>query len=234
VRPEKRANFLEVIYSPERWKLFEMFRKKALKIISALEERHICAIVHGSVARGDVKEESDVDVFVPNPPSSFLIENALEQAEFSFTSRSVVQATPIYAMKAYIGIDEATSVSFPLMNLRRVEREFYRFSGEVDFNQLKNGLRVLGVDKRLMLIEPSEAGHLESSIIGQEEQVARHLGVTVETVFDRTRALIRRDAIGRTGVFVKRELLMDETFELVLKHLVDENPAVRRRLGSAF
>jgi predicted nucleotidyltransferase len=41
---------------------------------------------------------------------------------------------------------------------------------------------------------------------------------------------LKRDAVGRTGVFVKRELAPDETFELALKKLSDSNPAVRRRM----
>ncbi|MDQ7849977.1 MAG: hypothetical protein RB148_06860, partial [Armatimonadota bacterium] len=83
-----------------------------------------------------------------------------------FNFWTLVQATPLYAVKAHILIDEKTSVSFPLTRMRRVEREFYRFGGEVTLKQLKANARVAGVDKRLMLIEPVEKGHLESSIIG--------------------------------------------------------------------
>jgi len=86
------------------------------------------------------------------------------------------------------------------------------------------------VDKRLMLIEPTEKGHVESSIMGQEENITRLLSISIETVLDRVHALVRRDEIGRTGVFIERELLPEETFEMVLKKLVDQNPAVRRRL----
>jgi len=86
------------------------------------------------------------------------------------------------------------------------------------------------VDKRLMLIEPTSRGHVESSIIGRETETARLLGISVETVLDRVHALLRRDQVGRTGVFVEKELVDDETFELALKRLADENPAVRRRL----
>jgi predicted nucleotidyltransferase len=154
----------------------------------------------------------------------------LERAAVSVNSRLLVQATPNYAMKAHIEVDSKLSVSFPLMRMRRVEREFYRFGGEVNIQQLKTGVRSVGVDKRLMLIEPSEKGHVESSIIGREEQAAKRLGVSAETVLDRVHALLKRDEVGRTGVFVKRELAFEETFELALKRLVDENPAVRRRM----
>jgi hypothetical protein len=111
-----------------------------------------------------------------------------------------------------------------------VEREFYRFGGEVNLSQLKADLRVSGVDKRLMLIEPDAKGHVESSILGKEEFVAKTLGISAETVLDRVHALTKRDEVGRTGVFLKRELSADETFELALKRLSDYNPAVRRRM----
>ncbi len=91
-------------------------------------------------------------------------------------------------------------------------------------------MRVCGVDKRLLLIEPTEKGHRETTIVGREEHVAKLLGISVETVLDRVHALLRRDDVGRTGVFIERELLEDETFELALKHIADQNPAVRRRL----
>ena len=87
-------------------------------------------------------------------------------------------------MKAHIEVNEQTTVSFPLMQMRRVEREFYRFGGEINLSQLKAGVRVAGVDKRLMLIEPTEKGHVESSIIGREEWAAKILGVSAETVLE--------------------------------------------------
>ena len=101
----------------------------------------------------------------------------------------------------------------------------------MDLDSLQQDLRVIGVDKRLMLIEPSVKGHLESSILGREEQTAKILHVSAETVLDRARALLKRDEVGRTGVFIKKELTADETFELTLKKIADVNPAVRRRIG---
>jgi len=231
-KPERRFELREIIYNAERWSLLKSFRQKAMRIMEALEAFHLESVVHGSVARGDVNKKSDIDVFIPAQPSSFLVETALEKFGVSVNRRLVVQATPAYAMKAYIEIDENTSVSFPLMKMRRVEREFYRFGGEATLEDLRNNRRVCGVDKRLMLIEPTEKGHRESTIVGREEEVAKLLGISTETVLDRVHALLRRDKIGRTGVFIERELLDSETFEMVLKNLADQNPAVRRRLTS--
>lgn len=142
----------------------------------------------------------------------------------------MIQATPNYAMKAHIEVNEQVTVSYPLMQMRRVEREFYRFGGETNLRQLKACVRVPGVDKRLMLVEPTQKGHVESSIIGKEEYAAKILGISSQTVLDRVHTLLKRDSVGRTGVFAKIELLPDETFEFALKKLSEKNPAVRRRM----
>ena len=229
-KPVKRFEHREVAYDEQQWNLLEELRSKASGIMECLHKHSIVSIVHGSIARGDISIKSDIDVFVQNPPSSFLLENALEHDGYPINQRLVVQATPSYAMKGHIEIDEQRSVSFPLMKLRTVERDFYKFGGEANLSVLKDNLRVKGVDKRLMLIEPTSAGHVESTIVGKEQTVASLLGVSMETVLDRVHALLRRDKVGRTGVFIKKELSADETFEMVLKQLSDQNPAVRRRL----
>jgi len=230
VKPTKHSDYKEVTYSSVRWQLLNELRSKAVEVMTALEAFHLASIVHGSIARGDVKKGSDVDVFIPEVQNSFLVETALEKGIIPINSRLIIQATPNYAMKAHIEVNEQVTVSFPLMQTRRVEREFYKFGGEIDLNQLKAGVRVAGVDKRLMLIEPTDLGHVECSVIGREEQVAKILGISIETVLDRVHTLLKRDTVGRTGVFVKKELVSDETFELALKKLSDLNPAVRRRM----
>jgi predicted nucleotidyltransferase len=232
-KPWRHLEYREIVYDAERWALLKSLRVKAMRIMEALEAFHVEAVVHGSIARGDVTQKSDIDVFIPYQVSSFIIETALEKADIIVNRRLVVQATPTYAMKAYIEIGENVSVSFSLMKMRKVEREFYKFSGEVALKNLRNDLRIPGVDKRLMLIEPTEDGHRESTIVGLEEHVAKLLGISVETVLDRVHALLRRDEVGRTGVFIEKELSADETFEMALKRLADQNPAVRRRLKSS-
>jgi predicted nucleotidyltransferase len=229
-KPVKRAERIEITYDEKRWKLLAELRSKATRIMRTLAQSHLNSIVHGSIARGDVSEKSDIDVFIPDPPSSFLIETALEQAHIPINRRVIVQATPTYAIKGHIEIDEQQSVSFPLVKLRPVERGFYKFGGEASLQTLERNVRVPGVDKRLMLIEPTSKGHVESTVVGREEFVAHFLGVSLETVFDRVRALLHRDEVGRTGVFIERELTPGETFEIALKKLADRNPAVRRRL----
>jgi predicted nucleotidyltransferase len=229
-KPLPRAERIEVTYDDEHWCLLDSLRAEARTMMESLEKRHVYSVVHGSIARGDVTRKSDIDVFIPQVISSFNIETALEKAGFHIGSRVLVQATPTYSVKGYIEIGERRTVSFPLSNMKNTEREFYIFSGEASLETIRKNLRVIGVDKRLMLIEPTAYGHVESHVVGREEQVASFLKVSVDTVLDRSRALMRRDKVGRTGRFIEKELLPDETFESALKKLTDEKPEVRRRL----
>ena len=61
-------------------------------------------------------------------------------------------------MKAHIEVNETVSVSFPLMEMRRVEREFYRYGGEADLTQLQADVRVAGVDKTADVNRANPAG----------------------------------------------------------------------------
>ncbi len=229
-KPLRRDERLEIFYDRDRWGLLRELRSKTIQIMEILHKFHLRSIAHGSIARGDVSETSDIDVFLPDPPSSFMIETALERSGVQVSRRSVVQATPLYAVKGHLEIDKQRCITFPMVKLHPVEKDFYKFGGEASLSMLKKDVRVLGVDKRLMLIEPTSEGHVESTIVGREEAVANLLGLSLNTVLDRVHALLRRDQVGRTGVFIERELSPDETFELVLKKLADQNPAVRRRL----
>ena len=156
VKPTKPADYKEVTYTKARWQLLTELRNKAVEVMAALERFHFQSVVHGSIARGDVNKTSDIDVFIAEVQNSFLVETALEKAHIPINNRLIIQATPNYAMKAHIEVNEQITVSFPLMQMRRVEREFYRFGGETNLRQLKAGVRVPGVDKRLMLVEPTK------------------------------------------------------------------------------
>ncbi len=228
--PTRHSEFREVPYSRRRWRLLEGLRLKAVGVMEILEKASLSTITHGSVARGDVSSKSDVDIFIPNPTSSFKVETILERADVSISKRYLVQATPNYAVKAYLEIDEKQTISFPLVKMRRVERDFYRFGGEVTLEVLNGGTRVAGVDKRLMLIQPTIDGHSERSIIGCEIETAKLLGISQETVRDRVRAILRRKELGRTGVFVEKAVPPEETFEMALRRLAQRRPEVRRRL----
>ncbi len=221
-----------VVYSAEQWRLLEEKRARALELLEALAATGLRAIVHGSVARGDVHRGSDIDVFIPYTVPPFMVELALERAGYRAVYKLVVQATPHSTPKAYIVLDvnEERVVSFPLAKLGKTEYEFYFFGGALELEALRRGVRVPGVDKRLMLIEPVKEGHVETSIIGRESEAARKVGVSLETVLERVRVLTRRDEHGRTGVFVRAELEPWDSIEEAVRELARRNPVFRRAL----
>ena len=229
-KPLGKGEFREVIYEMGRWKLLQNLRLKALKIMELLVKGGFSPITHGSIARGDVGKNSDIDIVLIDFVPSYKVEALLEAGGFKIYDRVMVQASPRHVVKAYLYLDELTVVSFPLVKMTKNEREFYKFGGEIEFEELKKGIRIAGVDKRLMLIEPTEKGHIESSIISRESEVASILGVSVEIVNERVKVLTRRDSVGRTGVYLKYRLKEDEVFEEVLKEISSKNPATRRML----
>ena len=225
-----RSEAVEVVYSSERWNAFEGLRAQAKELMEALAKRGLESIVHGSVARGDVDERSDVDVFVLGRVPSYAVELALLEAGFQPRKRELVMATPWQLPKAHIYVGENSSATFPLVKPKRLELEFYYFGGAADLKQVKRRERVAGVDKRLMLIEPTARGHMESPIVGREGEVAKRIGVSLDIVLERAQVLTRRAKIGRTGVFLQRELGSGENFEAVFKDLVKRRPPVKLRL----
>jgi len=222
---------VEVVYDEARWGLLRKLREEAATLMRPLAAVHIECLAYGSLARGDVKPTSDVDIFIPNPPVPELIEAAIERANIRASEREIVQATPGYAAKGYLYTGERRGYSFPLVRLLPAERDFYGFAGSVTLKQLEDGTRVPGVDKRLMFIEPTPEGHIESPVAGREGTVARLLGVDTRIVTERVRTLERRQTIGRTGVYLKHTLEPGEGFGEALHRLSLRRPAVRKRLG---
>lgn len=231
-RGKSYGDRIEVTYEPTRWRLLKDFRKQAITIMDALSSRGIISAIHGSVARGDVNEDSDVDVIIPCVVSSHTVELALTMNGFEVYSRRIAQATPSHTPKAHIFLDseEKQCVTFPLVSFRNLEFEFYRFGGFLELKDLREDKRVPGCDKRLMLIEPTSRGHFESPIEGREAEVAKIVGVSVDIVNERVRVLKRRGEVGRTGIVLSVDLGDGEVFEEVLKRLAESNPIVRRRL----
>jgi predicted nucleotidyltransferase len=187
-------------------------------------------LIHGSICRGDVTEQSDIDVYLPSVIPSFSVEFALTEAGFQIIHRELVHATPFHAIKAHIYLPNNSVVTFPLTNPSPIELEFYQFGGCLNQSDLPKERRVPGVDKRLILIVPSETGHIETPVIGNEIAVAKTVGVSLKIVEERVKILMRRDEVGRTGVYLKRQLAHEETFESVLKYISDRDPVVRRRV----
>jgi predicted nucleotidyltransferase len=221
---------LLVEYTEEHWFLLRLLRAEAAEMMKPLYEAHIEAVVYGSIARGDVRDGSDVDVWMPSPPSPTFVQAVLEKSGVRINRREIIQATPSYAAKAYLYTETDRGYSLPLVKLRANEAEFYRYAGSLGYRELQVGTRVPGVDKRLMLIEPTETGHRESSVQGREGYVAGLLGVESRIVQERVHTLERRGKVGRTGVYIKRVLADDEDFGAVFRQLAASKPALRRRI----
>jgi len=220
---------ITVNYTSQHWKILEKLRKKAIKMIEPLAKNHINAYVYGSIARGDIHPESDIDIYIPTPPAPSIIETHIEQAGYTIQNREIIQATPTYAPKGYIYLDEKSGFSFPLLDMKTIELEFYIFAGRISIKKLRENIRVPGIDKRLMLIEPTEFGHIESHIEGKEGSIAKLLNIHVQTIQNRIRTLKRRELRGRTGVYIKTDLNRDESFGDAYHNLSISRPALRRR-----
>jgi len=220
---------ITVNYTAQHWKILEELRKKAIKMIDPLTKNHINAYVYGSIARGDTHPESDIDIYIPTPPAPSIIETRIEQAGYTIQDREIIQATPTYAAKGYIYLDEKRSFSFPLTDMKTVEQEFYMFAGRISTRELEENIRTPGIDKRLMLIKPTIMGHIESHIEGRESSIAKLLNIQVQIINNRVRALQRRERTGRTGVYIKTVLSPDESFGDIYNQLSRTRPALRRR-----
>lgn len=230
VKPSKVPEYREVVYDAEHWNILRRLRDIAREIMEVFYSSSIEAFVHGSVARGDVKKTSDVDIFIPDKTPSYRVEYLLQSRGYKIYSRYIVMATPASTPKAVIYLDpeEKISVSFPLAKLGHLELDFFRFSGLLYLQDLLKGHRVPGVNKNLVFIEPTVRGHREAPVIGYEDYVAERLGVDVAVVLERVNVLTRRDRVGRTGLFVKRHLSPEEVPEEVVRDMARKNPLIRR------
>ena len=230
--PPGSGEWVEEEYPEWRWRLLEEKRDKALRILEALSTLGLPVIVHGSIARGDVKESSDIDAVILVPPMPGMVEIVLERAGYRIVEKVIVQATPHYIPKVYLYLDysEEQVVSYPLAPLRPREREFYKWGGELDLAGLKAGRRVPGVNKDLLLVMPSARGHRTLPVPGNEEYVASILGISIDTVRERVEVLTRRREIGRTGVFLKENIPPDVPIEAAIKDIARRNPFFRRAL----
>ncbi|MEM1529304.1 MAG: DNA polymerase subunit beta [Desulfurococcaceae archaeon] len=230
VKVRYSPEFREVVYSEDHWNLLKGLRREACRVMSVFAERGIETWLHGSVARGDVYDKSDIDIVIPRRIPGYLVELVLEEGGLKPYARYLVAATPTTTLKAYIALDEEERVtlSFPLVDFKSSEIEFYRYGGILTYRELMEDKRVPGVNKTLTLIVPTNRGHLEMPVIGYEDRVARILGVSVSVVRERVEVLTRRDEVGRTGIFAKIALSPSETFEEGLERLFRERPLLRK------
>ncbi len=220
-----------VIYSTEHWELLKKFRENALKVTSAFAHHGIDSLTYGSIARGDVNTKSDIDIILLTQIPSYRVELILDETNLTLNHKKIIQATPNDVIKAHFELDREICVTSLLTDFTSSPFEFYRFGGALHHEELQQNKRVPGVDKRLILIEPNDEGHRESSLIERKYEASKILGISQAMVDQRIRVLSRRDKIGRTGIFLNRDLGIDENVEEELRKIARKNPLIRRRLN---
>jgi predicted nucleotidyltransferase len=220
----------KIIYSEENWNLLKVKRDKGIKLLEIFVKEGFNPYICGSVARGDVHSDSDIDIVFTHQIPSFRIEYILSNNGFKRYNREIIMATPGDSIKLYIHLSEFVCITIPMTKLGIKGIDFYDFAGKVDLNQLKSNMRVSGVDKRLVMIKPNAKGHEEYSIINNESESARELGVSIDIVYERIRVLLKRERYGRTGVFLKRLIQSDEFPEEILRKLAKKKSIIRRKL----
>lgn len=228
--PTKIKRYGKVVYTKERWELLKSLRMDAIKLIKCLELNGITSFAYGSVARGDVDKDSDVEVFIPYQVASHQVETALLSCGFRIVRRVLTQATPSYVVKAYVYVNESTSVSFPLIKMKVEEEAFYDLAGKVYADDIIEGIRRPGINKDLLAIIPIKEGHIEFPVRDRIEEVAKMIGVKPETLRSRVRILLRRREVGKTGVYRNIEIDGNVSFEEILERMVSENPILRKRI----
>lgn len=223
-------HYQTTIYLENNWKLLKSKRARAMELLSIFTKEGLKPFIYGSVARGDVHKDSDIDIIFTQLIPSFQVEYILNKNGFDNYLREILMATPNDSLKLYIYLSELESITIPLSKFETNTLEFYDFGGKINLNDLKNNIRVPGVDKRLILIKPNNQGHEEYSIIGNEHLAAKELKISLKTINERVNVLLKREKHGRTGVFLKRIINIQETTEVVLKKLANKKSIVRKKL----
>jgi len=225
-----RDQEISVVYSDRDWQILNSKRNRAINLLEMFAKEGLNPYIYGSIARGNVHQDSDIDIVFTDQIPSFQIEFLLGKNGFKNYFREIIMATPLDSLKLYIYLGELECITVPLSKLDSKGMEFYDFGGKVNLKQLKSNIRVSGIDKRLVLIKPTSKGHDEFSIINNERNAAKVLGINIETVNERIKVLLKREKHGRTGVFLKKSIEMDESTEDVLKKLANKKSIIRKKL----
>ncbi len=225
-----RDHYNTVAYTRDHLNLLNQKRKRSIELLEMFAKEGLNPYIYGSIARGDVHRDSDIDLIFLQLMPPYQIEIILDKYCIDNYFREIIMATPSDTLKMYIHLNELESITIPLSKFDKKSEEFYDFGGKVNLNQLNNNLRVPGINKRLVLIKPTLEGHEEYSIIGNEHLAAKQVNVSIDLINERKRVLLKREKHGRTGVFLKRLLDLNESTEVVLKKLANEKSFVRKKL----
>ena len=220
-----------VVYNEDRWSRLKYLRDQAVPILKALAEHQLTGNVFGSVARGDVSETSDLDIFISEFVPSFKMDLALRLSNFEIIGKEISMATPSSVVKGTYYLGNDISISIRLTEFTSSPFQFYIFSGYVNLEEIIEEKRVPGVSKALLVIEPTKEGHKEYSLLGNEYEARNLLNIEEKMLEERIRVLTKRDKYGRTGLFLKVNIHPEDSFEDKLQELADKNSLIRRRLN---
>ncbi|TFF85432.1 MAG: hypothetical protein EU517_01625 [Promethearchaeota archaeon] len=228
----RRITHSSIVYSDKHWKLLKSKRKRAKELLKMFSNEAIPSYIYGSVARGNIHQDSDIDIAFIQEIPSYRVEFILHKNGYDNLFREIIMATPNDSIKLYIYLNELETITIPLTKLDKSSLEFYDFGGKLNYRQLQEGVRVPGIDKRLVMVKPNELGHMEYSIIGREHLAAKEVNISLKTINERKKVLLKRGKIGKTGVFLKREIDVNQTTEEALKSLANSNAIIRKKLYS--
>ena len=190
-----RDHFNTVVYSENHLKILHEKRERSKILLEMFAKEGLKPFIYGSIARGDVHNYSDIDIVIVQSIAPYQIEIMLEKNGFNNYFREIIMATPADALKLYIYLNELESITIPLSKFEKRSKEFYDFGGKINLEQLDNNIRVPGIDKRLVLIQPIIDGHEESSIIGNEHLAAKKLNVSIDLINEREKVLLKREKL---------------------------------------
>ncbi len=211
-----------VVYGDETWSLLRRLRSRALEVMTHLAQHGFDSIVYGSVARGDVTSTSDLDIFIPLPVPMYKLEYVLSLLQ-PIHKRELVQATPYYAPKAYLYLNERDTVSAPMVSLNRDEEGFYTLAGCLTLEELRRDVRKPGINKSLHLIIPTPEGHVEKPLKHSFEEAVKTLGINPDILTSRMKVLLKRREKGHTGVFQHIVLPEGMSFEEAFEKLMQKS-----------
>ncbi len=96
----------EIEYTSEQWEILKNLRTRAMHIKEIFARHNIESLTFGSVARGDVKSTSDIDIVLLTKVPTFHVEVLLDEAKERIQAKTIVQATPNDVIKAHYDLDD--------------------------------------------------------------------------------------------------------------------------------
>ena len=109
-----RGQEREIIYDEDRFKLLESMRDRAKKLFEMFKKERINCLTYGSIARGNVRETSDIDILITRKIPTYRIGLILEQNSIIPITRKIVQATPNNVIKINYELAGEVSISVPM------------------------------------------------------------------------------------------------------------------------